>query len=445
MTETIYGTLIYHEKNYPFFLEGHRVYIVGQAWEYQEDFDSTHTEEVIFGTTSGNRSIVFLQCVFSTTVFAQKVWFSPIGYAISQDDMGEPTDFNFDSILIYSEALNSFFPPQIAIDNIDVDYCKWNGSIEHKLKPFNETDISFDYNDCKCKVNIARSRKSSLGEINSTFAFEFDTSQKIEELPKYWLALFDFLSFVNYASNIVFEKIKLCKRRNDGIFDNYANAVIFSNNEYTPRPYLKALTVDDFPHDKIGVVFSTLANIRWNDARIEYYLPHNYKDNFFVDPLKWFTVAMNFDGLSESRYPDFKQNKDKAFRDAKQLVLRALNDVNLEGMNSSKRKYFNKCRNVIVRFEGLLEEKMNDLVEKYKPALTDLLNKNLRDYGVHADEYGEKYSYYRNKLAHGDILPVGDKEFAVYKVLQALIYYMLLDDTGLDDNVLQIITNKLFL
>ena len=450
MAETIYGTFVYHGKNYPFFLDGRRVFIVGKAWEYQENFDSHHTEEVIYGTTSGNRSVVFLRCKFYKSVFGQKVWFSPIGYAISQNNIGEPYDFSFDRILFYSEALNSFFPPQKAIGHIDFSLDNWDGGIGLQLKPFRDTDISFDYENCTCRVNIARNINlkdgtRSIGDINTTFAFEFQASQCIEELPKYWLALFDFLSFVNNASDIVFEKIKFDKRRTDGKFESYADVIIFSNTEYTPRPNGIALTLYDLPQDKLGSVFSKIVNLRGHDERLQYYFSKNYEDNFRVDPLKWLTAAINFDGLSSKQYSGFKQNTNEMFRMAKNAALNALDTVNLAAMEPKAQKYYRDCRDEIDRYEGRLEEMMNYLVKKYKDVLVDLLKQNQNECGIEINAYGEKYRIYRNKLAHGDIPPIGPEEFAVYRVLQALVYFMLLEGTGLGDDDLRIIAKKLFL
>lgn len=104
------------------------------------------------------------------------------------------------------------------------------------------------------------------------------------------------------------------KRRADGKFESWADVIIFSNNEYTPRPNAKALTANDILRDKLDKVFSKIANLRGHGERSQYYFPHNYKDNFRVDPLKWLTAAMNFDGLLSSQYLGFKQNTNEMFR-----------------------------------------------------------------------------------------------------------------------------------
>ena len=450
MAEIIYGSIFYKDKSYPFFLDGHRVYVVGSAWEYREDFKDADIEETIFGITSGNREIMFLRCKFGMASFQQRIWFSPIGYVLSRGNVGEPYDFTFEKISFYSEALNSFFPPQAALKT-DFDLNNWNGKMSVILKPFEETDISFDYKECKCQINISRyinvkSGKSDLGNINSVFSFEFSTAQHTRELPQYWLALFDFLSFINYGKDIVFDKITLGKKREDGLFEYIADACIFSNRkEYTPKALPNTLIVDDIPSGKLAEIFSTIASLRGSDSRLHYYFPENFKESRWIDATRWLTVAINFDGLSTKCYPNFKQTENQPFGSAKAVALDALNTVDQGNMSAKERKYFRKCCEQIERYEGRLEEMLNFVVKKYECALEDILQFNLREHGVETNAYGEIYSEYRNKIAHGEILPIGDHEKAVYRVLQATVYFMILEGADLDSNTLRIIAKKLFL
>lgn len=450
MSSTIYGSIIYKDKFYPFFLEGHRANIVGKAWEYYDAFQDANEEETISGITADNRQIMFLRCKFGRSSLLQKVWFSSIGYILSSGNVGDPYDFTFEKISFYSDAINAFYPPQKAMKT-DFNPLNWDGRMTIALKPFEETAISFDYKECKCKLNMSRYvttqfGKSDIGNINSAFSFELNSAQHNKEFPQYWLALFDFLSFINYGIDINFDKITLSKRREDGIFAHCADAYIFSNREeYTPRPIPNTITIDDIPLDRLEAVFSKIVSLRGTDKRLSSYFPKNYKESLRIDPNGWLVAALNFDGLFASCYPDFKQNSKESFRLAKSAALDALNSVNQSTMSANERKYFDNCRNQIVHYEGLLEEKLNFIVEKYKDALTDILDFNLQKYAIAPNTCGEIYSKYRNKIAHGNIEPIGEKEGAVYKVLQATIYFMLLDGVGLNYDTLRVIAKKLFL
>lgn len=449
MPTTIYGAIRYKSKSYPFFLEDKKVNIVGYAWEYQEDFQNIDEEQDISGVTSDNRQILFLKCRFVFSTLQQKVWLLPIGYIVSSGNAGSSYDFTFEKVSFYSDALNTFYPPQRAMIT-DSDWDNWDGGITVKLKPFEETGVSFTYKECICKLNISRyismqMGKSDLGNIYTAFSFEFDAAEPCKELPQYYLALFDFLSFINYGTNINFDKIVLYKRYEDKLL-HCADVYIFSNKgEYLQRPQIHTITVDDIPLNKLSDVFSKITSIRGHDQRLGYYFPENYKEGFRVDANRWFVKAMVFEGLFREYYPDFKQNKKEQFRTAKKVALAALNAVDQDQMSKCVSEYFDKCKEQIERYEGLLEETLNFTIKKYNNALGDILNFNRKEYHMDQNEYGKIYSAYRNKIAHGNVESMGPKEVAVYRVLQAAIYFLLLEGTGLDSDTLRTIAKKLFL
>lgn len=449
MSSTVYGSIKYNGKSYPFFLEERRVNIVGSAWEYYEDFQYVDEEESISGLTSDNRNILFLRCRFFFSSLNQKVWFCPIGYILFSENVGNPYDFTFEKATFYSDALNSFYPPQRAI-SADLDLKNWDGSMTVEFKPFEETGLSFGYQESTCKLNISRyvftqEGKSDLGNINATFSFELGAKRSCKELPQYYLALFDFLSFINYGTNIKFDKIVLYKRFKDRLF-HCADAYIFSDKgEYLPRSPLNTITVNDIPLDRLGIVFSKIAGLRRNDKRLGYYFPENYKEGFRIDANRWLVKAMTFEGLFRDCYPDFKQNKKEQFRTAKKAALEAVDGVDQSRMSKSERKYLGDCKRQIEHYEGRLEEILDFIVKKYERALVDLLSFNRKAYDMAPIAYGKIYSDYRNKIAHGDIGPIGEKEIAVYRVLQAAIYFLLLEGTELDSDTLRTIAKKLFL
>ena len=198
--------------------------------------------------------------------------------------------------------------------------------------------------------------------------------------------------------------------------------------------------------DKLETVFSKIAGLRENDKRLCYYFPKNYKERIRVDASRWLLKATTFEGLFRKCYPDFKQNKKEQFRTAKKVALTALNNIEQKQMSKGEQKYLNDCISQVERYEGLLKEIVDFIVkEKYKEELSDLLRANEKEFHLELNSYGEIYSEYRNKIAHGDIDPVGENEWAVYRVLQAVTYFMLFEGTGLSCGTLRTITKKLFL
>ena len=51
---------------------------------------------------------------------------------------------------------------------------------------------------------------------------------------------------------------------------------------------------------------------------------------------------------------------------------------------------------------------------------------------------------YRNNVAHGNVLPLSDKEIAVYRIMETMIYLMLLEDVNLSEEELHAVVKKLF-
>lgn len=193
-------------------------------------------------------------------------------------------------------------------------------------------------------------------------------------------------------------------------------------------------------------MFSKIAGLRDRDKRLCYYFPKSYEEGILVDPNRWLVRALTFEGLFRDCYPDFKQNKRRQFRAAKKAALDALNAVDQRNMVKHERDYFNDCRRQIEHYEGLLQEILDFIVkEKYGDALDDLLRFNYKECHMDSNAYGKVYSDYRNKIAHGDIAPIGKKEIAVYRVLQATIYFLLLEGAGLENDTLRTMAKKLFL
>lgn len=97
------------------------------------------------------------------------------------------------------------------------------------------------------------------------------------------------------------------------------------------------------------------------------------------------------------------------------------------------------------RYEGQLEEKFNHAFGVHREALRNILAYNETNLGVQSSQnFGSIYAAYRNKVAHGSVEPLTNKEVAVYRLLLPLIYFLLLTDTGLNEHELSHFVCKLF-
>ena len=449
MEELMYGVLEFKDENYPFLFENRVIRIIGAPFQFHGEFEDNASFSVLHGVTTDNRDVYFLDCTVRASFPFLQISVFPVGYVISSGNVGEPCDGTFDQALFYSNAINSFFPPQKAM-TLDVDH-KTRGPMKLTLDFSKEDEVSFTYGNATCLFSIyrevnVRQGKSDLGQLTSFFAFDFAERQSYDVLPKLWLELYDFLSFINYSRSITFNKIVLKRKKADGKLTINAYAHIFSKEkEYDlPQPY-KAITIDDIPKEKIAIIFETIAAIRAHDRRIQYYYPEKYNDDNRIDSQRWLMIALAFDGLFQERYPGYKQKEKKSFAVAKSTALNALQQVDISGLTKKEKAYFKDCCQQIELYEGVLAAKFNYITNKYKNVLSCIAQDNLKRFNTKLSDCGEIYAQYRNKIAHGSVESLTEKELAVYRLLRAMIYLLLLENCELDSNTLTVIVKKLFL
>ncbi len=443
MSKIIYGNLELNNKIYPFLLDGHQIHIVQQAYQNSnEDFEIK--VPFVKGVTSDNRDILFLNCRLVTFMFNSKVVYSIQGYAISSSNTGEPCDFSFDRMTFYSDAINTFYSPQNAIDRESSWHNlfdqEWNGSMTIMVKPFSETDIVFEFDETtKCQLNISRYMNlrdgiEKIGDLRTSFSYVFSKKQTSDDISRYYLYLLDFLSFVNFNTNISFNEIFLENKDSKDKYSKTARVIIFNNaTEYEGNPR-NTITLDDLTKDKIGSVFKRISLIRNNDNRLYLYFPKNLKERNTVDPQRWLTAAICFEGLFTEINPDFKNDNEK-FQKVKALVIKTVESIDSATFTTNKeKKYLADFKNHIERYDGFLEEKFNSILKSNKKVLNISSKQN----------YGKVYAEYRNKLAHGTIEPLDDKKIEVYKLLRPMVYILILNNIRLEEKALSNIINKLF-
>lgn len=444
MSQIVYGNIELNDKVYPFLLDGQYVYIVQQAFQNFGEFIEKDYPS-IRGVTSDNRDILFINCHLISTIFDAKTIFSIQGYVVSIGNTGEPCDFSFDRMTFYSEAINTFYPPQNAIDRqlTDVGFLseEWNGAMSIVLKPFEETKIAFNFGEeTICELNIARyinikDGTEKIGDLITSFSYRFSHKRMPDDICKYYLHLYDFLSFVNYNRNISFEKIFLETKDTAGKFSPIAKVVIFTNASMYEGNTKQTIIAEDFPKQKLGLIFEKVTSLRNNDKRLPLYYPSNFGERNAIDPSKWLSLALCFEGLFTEINPDFKQKENNSFKNVKSIIKDTVQSIDKTELTKNEKKYFSDFEKHIDRYEGVLEEKFNFVLRNNKKILKITSNKN----------YGGIYAEYRNNLAHGKIKPLGDNEIEVYKLLRAMIYILLLNDVNLNERELSKIISKLFI
>ena len=445
MEKIIYGTIVINDKEYPFLLEGHIVKIVTHSAIFMPDFQNETVIESIQGITHDNRDIMFLNCEFIKSFWGRPYMFTVDGYILSMNNCKEYS-FQIDSLAFYSDAINMFYPPQRARDIGD-----WRDpSTERKISflKTNETVLPFEFNGDKYSfstdysVNLRYGSKE-LGNILSKIKVEFPQPIMPVTILDYTRKIYDFLVFVNYSSNIRFDDIYLYQRNKEGLYEKCATLNIFQNTGNYENDELTSLTIDDIDKEKIAQLFEVATSIRCGKNKMQLYYPDNKKDRRQTDPIKWLTKALAFEGLFQEKFSDHKAKENLSFSKIKKDILDSISTV--QGENKKERKYCEDFKNHIERYDGILEEKFNFAQIRYEKYIKNILQGNLQHYNVPANSnYGNIYMKYRNNVAHGNVLPLSDKEIAVYRIMETMIYLMLLEDVNLSEEELHAVVKKLF-
>ena len=445
MEKIIYGTIVIKDKEYPFLLEGHIVKIVTQSAIFMPDFQNETVIESIQGITHDNRDILFLNCEFIKSFWGRPYQFTIDGYILSMNNCKEYS-FQIDSLEFYSDAINMFYPPQQA-RRIN-DWMDTSKERQITFFFFFLTGCSFEFNGDKYSFSIGysvnlRYGSKGLGEISSKIAIEFEHPIAPINTFDYIRKIYDFLVFVNYSSNIRFDEIYIYQRNKDGSYEKCATLNIFQNTDNYENDELTSLTIDDIDKDKLVKLFEVATSVRCGKNKMQLYYPDNKKDRRQIEPIKWLTKALAFEGLFEETFPEHKAKENPSFSKIKKYILDSISTV--QGESKKERKYCDDFKNHIERYDGILEEKFNFAQKRYEKYINNILQDNLQSYNVPTDtNYGNIYMKYRNNVAHGNVIPLSDEEIAVYRIMETMIYLMLLEDVNLSEEELHTVVKKLF-
>ncbi len=445
MEKIIYGTIVIKDKEYPFLLEGRIVKIVTHSAIFMPDFQNETVIESIQGITHDNRDIMFLKCEFIKSFWGRPNKFTIDGYILSMNNCKEYS-FQIDSLAFYSDAINMFYPPQQARTIND-----WRDTSKDRqitFLPTNETGCSFEFNGDKYSFSIGysvnlRYGSKGLGEISSKIEIAFERPIAPITTIDYVRKIYDFLVFVNYSSNIRFDDIYIHQRNKEGLYEKCATLNFFQNTGNYENNELTSLTIDDIDKDKLAQLFKVATSVRCGKNKMQLYYPDNKKDRRQIEPIKWLTKALAFEGLFEETFPEHKAKENPSFSKIKKNILDSISTV--QGESKKERKYCDDFKNHIERYDGILEEKFNFAQKRYEKYINNILQDNLQSYNVPTDtNYGNIYMKYRNNVAHGNVIPLSDEEIAVYRIMETMIYLMLLEDVNLSEEELHTVVKKLF-
>lgn len=444
MSNNIYGSIDINNKIYSFALEGHILRIVQNSSFLIDDFSMLDRIDAIYGITSDNRDILFINCTFHKNQFNCCDTITIEGYAISTTN-GMSYDFSVNKISFYSDAINMFYPPRIAERLIERN--SNSGCINLSTCDFKDTELAFMYQDIKCYFNInqqvnLKPETTNIIEFNSYFAFEFPQAIQAKNMIEYTQYIYDFLRLINYSSNILFSKIVLYKKENNGHYDERAILHIFQDAKEYENNMWNSVQIYDFDKKKISEIFNSAVTLRKYDKKLYLYFPKDKSERYTTDPIRWLSKALIFEGLFSDTCQKFKSKSNPDFKRIKDSVLDYINHISYS--TSNEQKYIKKFYRHNDLYEGILSEKFNFIYKSNKGFLDKIIMSIEKEHGEIPNNISDVYMKYRNDMAHGNVRPVEHKELIAYRIMEPLIYLMLLQKTGLSTNDKYKIINKLF-
>ena len=406
--EELYGKITLNGNEYPFAYKDYVINLItaGEVL-YIEDLNDRAECEYIEGYDNNGNKLIFIECEFVKNIFSISNWITTKGVIVLKQGRYDTADELFDRIIFYSKCLNEFYSP-VSISK--TDHKEWNGKFVVETLPFNESNKLFEIDDYTVTFGFyVQQHYNETVLLSSTpiCSFSHNEAQSIEKIKNDYFKILHFLSFVSFSKSVDFDKIELYKKTNG--FEIPIGRVYIKQEEcnYVPKPN-RMIQLREIPEDSFINLFKNVTNS--DNIFKYYYVPDKPQDVNIVDHAKWITTAVCFEGLFNMFFSDFKSKANENFAEAKSAMLNATDEC-LKTLSGKKiKKYAEKCREQIVRYDGLLEEKAfltdiyNNFVVTYlaeiKHDLDILVVNGMRDRSKECLSILNDYAYEFKKLVN---------------------------------------------
>lgn len=457
---TIRGVLGYNGNEYPFVLEKRLLSIVQAYRQYQKDFikkDELGNSYIVdklgnlHGVTDRNEDIFLLNCrIFDPNLveIGGSIQISLQGYIIQT----EPDD-GFDRIDFYSPALTAFYPPYKAWK---VNHADTGVILAPREEIVFQTPVTIGGEELECFLNFSRYFNYKPEEqhplsIYPVFSIIFPQRKTSAELGQYYLYVHNFLSLVNFRTNISFDDIILYKLDTANKLYKLGNAVIFEhlNINYTPDPY-HCIAFEDLGSSSFAALFEEVAEHTLQQTYNPFFLPRNKNDIATVDPARWLVAAISFEGEFDKAYSDYKAEQYPEFHKVKELLLSTINSEVKKtpySINNKRNKHYSRFYHLIDNFDTTIKEKFIYTQQKlFKGEFEDVLMKYCKSNAVSpTTDFADVYEKTRNQTAHGAIRKISPEGVVVFQLLRCFIHLLIFERANVPSEQRKLIVNKLFL
>lgn len=450
---SVCGEFEYNGKIYPFVIQDRMMTVVQSAFHYWNDFMGKEDLGTLVGVTDSNKFILLLDCRVwnqQTISLSGKVLIAIHGY-ILQDKRED----GYDRIKFCSPALNVFYSPRKA----------WTPQIGGgeetpglTLNPYRDSTrqivVCVGNEEIQCTLDFEwninlRFEECNAMSVKTNFSMSFENQKSASELGKYYLYLRDFLSFLNFRSDIPFDEITLWCHGEDGKFYKSGKAEIFQTKDiiYDSKAQ-NTIIADDLDDKSFVALFKEIAEQRTQRNYNPYFIPSNKTESNVVDRAKWLVTAISFEGEFNKRYKDIKTEQSSDFQRVKMLLLSTIDQTVKKtgfGINNPRNEELKSFRKLIERYDTTIKEKYEFCATHFAAEIEDVQRRYCDRTGVPIDtDFAKKYAEARNRSAHGVIEPLEDVDIVIFLILRCFIYLLIMERADISPAKMKEIIAKLF-
>ncbi|MFD2130398.1 HEPN domain-containing protein [Pseudogracilibacillus auburnensis] len=362
----------------------------------------------------------------------------------------EQEETSYDGIQIHADELNWFH-------NIKQSYSFMHspdtGQSELKMESFENTEKQFEFNiegqTIQGSLNISRtySHVSTMPiKLQTELNLYFKPTNEFELVERLANVTYSFLKFITYRKNINFKHLILKKKNEEGKYRKVGRLYIKDlQSHHTEEKKVLQERLIDFPllEEHLGQLFEKLAE---NDIYITH-IPETSLDQNIITPSRVIMITAGFEWQFRFTYKELSRVSEDKYKDQRQEILAFLEEK-IEENTGKKKKYFKSYRNLLLRSNMTLSDKINWALNEFSNELNLFIRQLYNLNGVTEVKYSDisaRIQTQRNNIAHGNI----DEEFDSYVimdliVLEWLYYAMVLSDVGISRANVRSAINKLF-
>jgi hypothetical protein len=244
--------------------------------------------------------------------------------------------------------------------------------------------------------------------------------------------------------------INLKKKNENGLYEKIATVDFFTES-YTQTYSLDdmhCITLADIEKDFCNLFPHTVTrrNIGYMD---DLFIPITDLDYRTVDPNKYLSCALSFEGEYLKAFPKDKESSNRIFAEIKQCTIQLISNMEYDmGSVKSNRKaksYVDRILREISNIDGTLEEKFNNACKKFSNVLSEFIEKVMLDEEVEGKlNLGEIFADMRNSIGHGNPKKIKREHIAVYRIARCLIYVIILNSSKVDSATIKKLIFKIF-